>query len=98
MTVRDSAFASPQVCAYGDAPHKKNMACLHCALCPAGEGVEPSKLMYSYYTAGSGGAGPTILATTFLLAGEEAIVYREGKKYTYPPLSNRREVDFGPGA
>ncbi|MEW5311277.1 MAG: hypothetical protein WDW38_003005 [Sanguina aurantia] len=64
---------------------------------PEGEGVEPSKLMYSYYTAGSGGAGPTILATTFLLAGEEAIVYREGKKYTYPPLSNRREVDFGPG-
>lgn len=55
-------------------------------------------MMYSYYTAGSGGAGPTILATSFLLAGEDAVVYREGKRYTYPPLSNRREVDFGPGA
>lgn len=34
---------------------------------------------YSYYTAGSGGAGPTILATSFLLLGEEAIVYVDGK-------------------
>jgi hypothetical protein len=33
---------------------------------------------YSYYTAGSGGAGPTILATSFLLLGEEAIVYQDG--------------------
>lgn len=34
---------------------------------------------YSYYTAGSGGAGPTILATSFLLLGEEAVVYVDGK-------------------
>ncbi len=38
--------------------------------CPAGEGLEPKRLLYSYYTAGSGGAGPTILETSFLLAGE----------------------------
>lgn len=38
---------------------------------PAGEGIEPKWLRYSYYTAGSGGAGPTILETSFLLAGEE---------------------------
>lgn len=36
----------------------------------AGEGVQPARLRYSYYTAGSGGAGPTILETSFLLAGE----------------------------
>jgi hypothetical protein len=34
---------------------------------------------YSYYTAGSGGAGPTILATSFLLLGEEAVVFVDGK-------------------
>lgn len=64
----------------------------------AGEGVEPNLLRYSYYTAGSGGAGPTILQTSFLLAGETVTVYKDGQKYELPPISNRREVDFGPGA
>ncbi|EFJ44432.1 hypothetical protein VOLCADRAFT_95342 [Volvox carteri f. nagariensis] len=64
---------------------------------PPGEGVEPKWLRYSYYTAGSGGAGPTILETSFLLAGEDVIVYKDGKEVILPPISNRREVDFGPG-
>ncbi|WIA20028.1 hypothetical protein OEZ86_013684 [Tetradesmus obliquus] len=63
----------------------------------AGEGIEPTMLRYSYYTAGSGGAGPTILETSFLLAGEQCTVYKEGQAYQLPPISNRREVDFGPG-
>jgi len=42
----------------------------------SGEGVEPTLLRYSYYTAGSGGAGQTILETSFLLAGEECTVYK----------------------
>lgn len=54
-------------------------------------------LRYSYYTAGSGGAGPTILETSFLLAGEECTVYKDGQPYKLPPISNRRDVDFGPG-
>ncbi|GLI71627.1 hypothetical protein VaNZ11_016899 [Volvox africanus] len=62
-----------------------------------GEGSEPKWLRYSYYTAGSGGTGPTILETSFLLAGEEVIVYKDGKEVILPPISNRREVDFGPG-
>jgi hypothetical protein len=62
-----------------------------------GEGVAPSMLRYSYYTAGSGGAGRTILETSMLLAGEPCIVWREGQRYELPPISNRREVDFGPG-
>lgn len=33
---------------------------------------------YSYYTAGSGGAGPTILATSYLLLGEEVEAYQKG--------------------
>eukprot|EP00798_Chlamydomonas_sp_ICE-L_P003013 gene3013-13034_t len=63
----------------------------------SGEGVGPTLLRYSYYTAGSGGAGPTILQTSLLLAGEDVVVYKEGKQFTLPALSDRREVDFGTG-
>ncbi|KAL4318197.1 hypothetical protein GQ457_18G012520 [Hibiscus cannabinus] len=40
---------------------------------------EPERLRFSYYTAGSGGAGPTILATSFLLLGEEVVAYNKGE-------------------
>lgn len=44
---------------------------------PVGGGaVQPQRVLYSYYTAGTGGVGPTILDTTFLLAGEEVAVYK----------------------
>lgn len=59
--------------------------------------VQPDRVLYSYYTAGSGGAGPTILNTTFLLAGEDVVAYKDGTAVTLPPVSNRRVVDFGPG-
>lgn len=36
-------------------------------------------LRFSYYTAGTGGAGPTILATSFLLLGEEVVAYSKGQ-------------------
>lgn len=39
-------------------------------------GRAPARVLYSYYTAGTGGAGPTILETTFLLAGQDVVVYR----------------------
>lgn len=45
-----------------------------------GEPVEPLRVRYTYYTAGSGGVGPTILETSFLLAGTDVVVYRDGKK------------------
>lgn len=35
-------------------------------------------LRFNYYTAGTGGAGPTILATSFLLLGEEVVAYNKG--------------------
>ncbi|CAK9253947.1 unnamed protein product [Sphagnum jensenii] len=57
----------------------------------------PKRIRYSYYTAGSGGAGPTILATSFLLLGEEAIVYQDGKEVRLKAYSGRRDVDFGKG-
>ncbi len=59
--------------------------------------MEPKLLRYSYFTAGSGGAGPTILETSFLLAGEPCTVYKDGQAFTLPPISNPRTVDFGPG-
>ncbi|MED6137210.1 hypothetical protein PIB30_062947 [Stylosanthes scabra] len=42
------------------------------------EDDKPERLRFSYYTAGTGGAGPTILATSFLLLGEEVIAYSKG--------------------
>ncbi|KAG6550020.1 hypothetical protein Mapa_008533 [Marchantia paleacea] len=58
---------------------------------------KPSRIRYSYYTAGTGGAGPTILATSFLLLGEEVVVYREGEKLLLKAYSGVRDVDFGKG-
>jgi hypothetical protein len=56
---------------------------------------KPSRVLYSYFTAGTGGAGPTILETTFLLAGEPVVAYKDGQAITLPPVSNKRVVDFG---
>lgn len=61
-----------------------------------GEEAPPKRLAYSYFTAGSGGAGKTILATSLMLCGEDAVAYKDGAKVTVPPVSGRRVVDFGP--
>ncbi|KAK9837667.1 hypothetical protein WJX74_002531 [Apatococcus lobatus] len=59
--------------------------------------AEPLRCLYSYYTAGSGGAGPTILETSFLLAGEGVEAYLDGEKVDALPVSKPRVVDFGKG-
>lgn len=59
--------------------------------------AEPERLRFSYYTAGTGGAGPTILATSFLLLGEEVIAYSKGEKVKLKPYSGMLNVDFGKG-
>ncbi|KAH7864095.1 hypothetical protein Vadar_025677 [Vaccinium darrowii] len=58
---------------------------------------EPERLRFSYYTAGTGGAGPTILATSFLLLGEEVVAYSKGEKIKVKPYSGMRNIDFGKG-
>ncbi|CAH9072365.1 unnamed protein product [Cuscuta europaea] len=58
---------------------------------------KPEKLRFSYYTAGSGGAGPTILATSFLLLGEEVVAYNKGTEIKLKPYSGMRSIDFGKG-
>ncbi|KAH9617276.1 hypothetical protein KSS87_009637 [Heliosperma pusillum] len=59
--------------------------------------TEPERLRFSYYTAGTGGAGPTILSTSFLLLGEEVIAYKKGEKVKLKPYSGMVNVDFGKG-
>ena len=48
--------------------------------------VEPRRVLYSYYTAGSGGVGPTIMETSLLLAGTPVTVFANGEKVSAGPL------------
>ena len=74
----------------------QDAAATHSYMAAAG-GAEPQRLMYFYYTAGTGGVGPTILDTTFLLAGEPVRAYDNGRAVTMPPVSGRRVADYGKG-
>ncbi|KAF5447734.1 hypothetical protein F2P56_033261 [Juglans regia] len=58
---------------------------------------EPERLRFYYYTAGTGGAGPTILATSFLLLGEEVAAYNKGEMIKLKPYSGMLNIDFGKG-
>ncbi|XP_038902872.1 uncharacterized protein LOC120089463 [Benincasa hispida] len=58
---------------------------------------EPERLRFYYYTVGTGGAGPTILATSFLLLGEEVVAYNKGEKLKLKPYSGMLNIDFGKG-
>lgn len=58
---------------------------------------KPDRLRFYYYTAGTGGAGPTILATSFLLLGEEVVAYNKGEKIKLKPYSGMLNIDFGKG-
>nr|CBX25362.1 hypothetical_protein [Oryza brachyantha] len=59
---------------------------------------EPERLRFFYYTAASGGAGPTILATSFLLLAEDVIAYNKGEEIKLKPYSGALSIDFGKGA
>ena len=49
----------------------------------------------SFYTAGTGGAGPTIVSATFLLLATAVAAYQNGLPTTKQPWTERRFVDFG---
>jgi hypothetical protein len=49
---------------------------------------------FSFHTAGSGGAGVTILTATFLLLGEDVLVYDNRKKKYLRAASDSKLVDF----
>jgi len=53
-------------------------------------------LDFSFFTAGTGNAGPTIVSATFLLLATPVITYLNGKKTEKEPWTEQRSVDFGP--
>ena len=55
------------------------------------------ELEMSFHTAGTGGAGPTIVSATFLLLAEEPLNYQEGRAVRAEPWGQRHLVDFGEG-
>ncbi|KAL7547023.1 hypothetical protein ACHAWF_010339, partial [Thalassiosira exigua] len=61
------------------------------------EEVEIESIDYSFFTAGTGNAGPTIVSATFLLLATPAITFFGGKRTDAEPWTERRDVDFGKG-
>lgn len=53
---------------------------------------------FSFYTAGSGGAGTTILSATFLILSEKVLKYINSIPKMLPSTSESRFVDFGQDA
>jgi short subunit dehydrogenase-like uncharacterized protein len=58
---------------------------------------ECRSLDLSFFTAGTGGAGPTIVSATFLLLCQAAITVADGREVGVEPWTSARAVDFGPG-
>jgi Saccharopine dehydrogenase NADP binding domain len=56
---------------------------------------EKLSMEFSFFTAGSGGAGVTLLVATFLILSEQALVVVDGRRQTVPPMVEYRTVDFG---
>lgn len=56
-----------------------------------------SRIRFAYYVAGSGGAGPAVLAATLLLAGTPVAAWRGGARVEAAPWSQPLPADFGPG-
>ena len=54
-------------------------------------------LEFSFFTSGTGGAGPTIVSATFLLLCTPAAVYADGDLVMKEPWTEKRTAAFGPG-
>lgn len=50
---------------------------------------------YAFFTAGTGGAGPTIVSATFLLLVTPALVFRKGEMFKSTAWTEARRVNFG---
>ena len=55
------------------------------------------RIELNFYTAGTGGAGATIVTATLLLLSTEVVTYEEGELTYKEPWTDRRMVDFGRG-
>jgi saccharopine dehydrogenase-like NADP-dependent oxidoreductase len=60
--------------------------------------ISPQDLsvQFSFFTAGSGGAGVTLLVATFLILAEPALRIVNGQRRLVPAMSSYTDVDFGP--
>ena len=58
---------------------------------------EISSIDYSFFTAGTGNAGPTIVSATFLLLATPAITFLRGKRTDKEPWTEMRTINFGKG-
>ncbi|XP_066340858.1 uncharacterized protein [Miscanthus floridulus] len=72
------AAGVPAITTAGIYPGVSNVMAAELVHAARSENGEPERLRFFYYTAGTGGAGPTILATSFLLLGEDVIAYNKG--------------------
>lgn len=59
-------------------------------------GGSAERLDLSFFTAGTGNAGPTIVSATFLLLCQQALTYEGGAPVGREAWTDRRDVDFGP--
>ena len=59
-------------------------------LTPADLSVE-----FSFFTAGSGGAGSTLLVATFLILAEQALTIVRGRRVSVPPMRHYSRAHFG---
>ena len=57
--------------------------------------AEIESIDYSFFTAGTGNAGPTIVSATFLLLATPAITFLNGMQKDVEPWTEKRDVDFG---
>ncbi|CAN6339558.1 unnamed protein product [Urochloa humidicola] len=91
------AAGVPAITTAGIYPGVSNVMAADLVHAARSENGEPERLRFFYYTAGTGGAGPTILATSFLLLGEDVIAYNKGEEIKLKPYSGALNIDFGKG-
>lgn len=60
-----------------------------------GQPCDGERVDLSFFTAGTGGAGVTIVSATFLLLCQPALCYKNGVQTDETPWSSPRLVDFG---
>ena len=53
------------------------------------------KVKFTFFTAGTGNAGPTLLAATFLILAEDVLTYVKGKKVYKKSATDLETIDFG---
>ncbi|XP_059430218.1 uncharacterized protein LOC132163857 [Corylus avellana] len=88
----------PAIITGGISPGVSNVIAAELVRASKNEGkAEPERLRFHYYTEGSGGAGPTMLAASFLLLGEEVVAYSKGEVIKLKPYSGMLNIDFGKG-